>query len=134
MDKNLIPTLILHNTLLLNPETDMDKDRKNAMIDSCYFCKNHSSNRDLLEADNASNETFSNDENKEKLMLMSEKIKWILSKDPIKAMELYFGNLEIKNLVSFYGMKNMARLDQYWAFKKRYTQESKDEIQQMRKI
>ena len=49
-------------------------------------------------------------------------------------MELHFENLGIKNLASFYGMKNMARLDQHRAFKERYPQEAKGKIQQMRKI
>ena len=53
-------------------------------------------------------------------MPASEKAKWILSENPIEAMELYFENLGMKDLASFYGMKNMAELDQHRAFKERY--------------
>ena len=44
-------------------------------------------------------------------------------------MELHFEKLGMKNLASFYGIKNMAGLDQHRAFKKRYLQKAKDKIQ-----
>lgn len=50
-------------------------------------------------------------------MPASKKVKWILSEDPIEAMKIHFQKLEIKDLASFYGMKNMAGLDQHRAFK-----------------
>ena len=34
-------------------------------------------------------------------------------------MELHFENLRMKDLASFYRIKNMAGLDQHWVFKKR---------------
>lgn len=67
-------------------------------------------------------------------MPASEKAKWVLSEDPIEAMELYFENLGIKDMTSFYGIKNMAGLEQHRAFKKRYTLEAQDKIQRMKKI
>ena len=98
-------------------------------MDSCHSSENNSSNRNLSGAGNASDETFSNDKNEEKLMPASEKAKWILFEDPIGARKLHFENLGIKDLVSFYGMKNMAGLDQHWVFKETYPQEAKDKIQ-----
>lgn len=103
-------------------------------MDSCHSSENNSSDGDLSEASNAINETFSNDENEEKLMPTSEKTKWALSEDAIEAMELHFEILGMKDLASFSGMKNMAELDQHRAFKERYPQEAKDKIQRMRKI
>lgn len=74
-DKNLIPTRMLPDTLLANPETDKDKNEKNATMNSCHSSENNSSDGDLSEASNASDETFSNDENEEELMPASEKTK-----------------------------------------------------------
>ena len=125
---------MLLNTPLPDLEIDKDKNGKKAAMDSCHSSENNSSNENLSGAGTASDKTFSNDENEEELMPASEKAKWILSKDPIEAMELYFENLGMKDLASFYGMKNMAGLDQHRAFKERYPQEAKDKIQRMRKI
>ena len=119
---------MLLNTPLPDLEIDKDKNGKKAAMDSCHSSENNSSNGNLLRAGNASNETFSNDWNEEELMPASEKAKWILSEDPIEAIELHFENLGMKNLASFYGMKNMAGLDHHWAFKERYPQEAKDKI------
>lgn len=71
---------------------------------------------------------------KKNLCLRLKKAKWILSEDPIEAMELHFENLGMKDLASFSGMKNVAGLDQHRTFKERYPQEAKDKIQRMRKI
>ena len=125
LDKNLIPTPMLPNTPLPDLETDKDKNGKNAAMDFCHSSENNFSDGNLSRAGNASDETFSNDENKEELMPASEKAKWILCEDPIEAMELHFENLGMKDLASFYGMKNMAGLDQHRAFKERYPQEGK---------
>lgn len=54
-------------------------------------------------------------------MLVSKRAKWILFEDSIEVMELHLENLGIKNLALFYGKKNMTRLDQYQAFKERYS-------------
>lgn len=102
---------MLPNTPLPDLETDKDKNGKNAAIDFCHSSENNSSNGNLSGAGNASDKTFSNDENEKELMPASEKAKWVLSEDPIEKMELHFENLGIKDLASFYGMKNMARLD-----------------------
>ena len=48
---------------------------------------------------------------KKKLIPVFDKVKWILFKDLIKAIKLYFKNLEMKNLALFWGMKNMTKLD-----------------------
>lgn len=58
-----------------NPKTDKNKNRKNITIDFCYSNEDNSSNRNLLKVDNASNKMFSNDKNKEKLILISKKAK-----------------------------------------------------------
>lgn len=63
---------------------------------------------------------FFNNKNEKKFMLIFEKVKQILFKNLIKAIKLNIKNLKIKNLASFYKIKNIARLNQYWAFKKRY--------------
>lgn len=68
----------------------------------------------------ASDKIFFNEENQKDLILAFEKIKCILFEDLIEAIELDFENLGMKNLASFYKMKNMAGLNQHWAFKKRY--------------
>ena len=83
-----------------------------------HSSEDNSSDGNLSAADNAIDETFSNDEDEEELMPASEKAKWILSEDPIEAMELHFENLGMKDMASFYGMKNMAGLEQHRAFKK----------------
>lgn len=72
-NKKLIPIPILFNTLLPNPETDKDKNGKNATMDSCHSSEDNSSDGNLSEVGNASNEKFSNDENEEELMPASEK-------------------------------------------------------------
>lgn len=100
-NKNLIPTPMLPNTLLPNPKTDKDENGKNATMDSCHSSKDNSFDGNLSEAGNASDETFSNDENEEELMPASEKAKWILSEDPIETMEFHFENLGMKDLASF---------------------------------
>lgn len=51
--------------------------------------------------------------------------------DLIEAIKLHFANLRIKDLALFYEIKNMAGLDQHWAFKKRYLQKTKNKIHQI---
>lgn len=48
------------------------------------------------EAGNASNEKFSNNENKEEPIFISKKTKCTLSEDPIETIDLHFKNLEKK--------------------------------------
>lgn len=66
---------MLLNTPLPNFETDKNKNGKNAAIDFCYSSENNFSDGNLSEANNASDETFSNNEKKEELMSASEKAK-----------------------------------------------------------
>ena len=99
--------------LLPNLKTGKHKDRKNTTMNSCHssnsslaqFSESSFFNGNVAEADNTIDETFSNDEDEEELMLASEKAKWILFKDLIEAMELHFQNLGMKNMALFYGMK-----------------------------
>ena len=94
-DKNFITILMLSNTFLPNPETGKDKDRKNATMNFCHFnnlslahfSKSNSSDGNLLEADNAIDETFSNDEDEEELVPASKKAKWVVFEGQIEAME-----------------------------------------------
>lgn len=109
---------MLFYTFLPNPKTDKDKDSKNATIDSynssnlllANLSENNSSNRNLLKMDDVIDKAFSNNKNEEKFMLISKKAKQVLFKNPIEAMELYFKNLEMKDMASFYRIKNMAEL------------------------
>lgn len=112
---------MLPNIFLPNPKTGKGKDGKNTNMDSCHFSnlssahfsESNSSDKNLSKSDNIIDEIFSNDEDKEKLMAASKKAKWVLSKDPTEAMEPYFENLGMKNMATFYGMKNMAGLEQH---------------------
>lgn len=111
----------LSHTPLPISQNDKDKNGKDATMDSCHsgssssahLSEESSSEGDVSEADNPTDQTFSNDEDDEELMPASEKAKWILSEDPIEAMELHFENLGMKDMASFYGIKSMAGLEQH---------------------
>lgn len=75
LDKNFILIPILFNTLLLDFKTNKDKNKKNVAINFCHFSKNNFFNRNLSKANNDNNRIFSNNKNKEKFILTSEKTK-----------------------------------------------------------
>lgn len=117
------------NIFLPDLKTNRDKNRKNVATNFCHFSENNFSDRNLSKTGNTRDEKFFNYENEEKLMPVFEKAKWILSKNLIETMELHLENLRIKDLVSFYGMKNMTGYNQHWVLKESYSQEIKDKIQ-----
>lgn len=68
---------------MLDPKNAKDKDKKNATVNFChssnlslaFFSENNSSDGNLSKADNTIDKIFSNDQNKEVLILVSKKTK-----------------------------------------------------------
>lgn len=100
-----------------NPKVSKNKNRKDININFynfnnlllAYFNKYNSFNKNLLKINNVIDNTFFNDKDEKKLII-SKKVKYILFKDIIKAIKLYFENLKIKNMALFHKMKNMIEL------------------------
>ena len=67
------------------------------------------SNNNESKTRSAKNLDFDDEDNNEKLMVLSEKAKWVLADDLLKAIELYFKSLGFEDMVQFYGMKNLRR-------------------------
>lgn len=75
LNKNLISIPLPSNILLPDFEINKTIDRKNVVINSCYFSENNSFDGNLLGASNVNNKTFSNNKNEEKLIFAFEKDK-----------------------------------------------------------
>lgn len=66
---------MLPNIVLPDFKIYKDKNRKNAIIDSYHSSKNNFFDRNLLKTGHISDKTFSNNENREKLLFTLEKVK-----------------------------------------------------------
>lgn len=60
---------------MLDLESDEDFKEKNAATDFCYFSENNFFKKNFSKAVNTSNKTFSNNDNKEKLIIAGNKSK-----------------------------------------------------------
>ena len=71
---------------------------------------------------------FDNGDKDEELMPNSENAKWVLTDDPLEAMELQVESLGSQNMAQFYKMKNMEGLKQHGDFERLYLVEAAEKI------
>ncbi len=71
---------------------------------------------------------FDNRDKDEELMPNSENAKWVLTDDPLEAMELQVESLGSQNMAQFYKMKNMEGLKQHRDFERLYLIEAAEKI------